>query len=198
MPNPWDRQPRQTFSLPADAALDCPVCGQPTDSLKQYRFVGWVVFYLFGAIWQTAFYRGCPRCVRGMIGRRMAWNLVPANLLWFLLVLPWGLGLIAASFRKGHSAAVLRGVTPELAAYRESQQIAAANEVSWPRVWAIVGLLFGLFPGVGLVLALIAWLTTRKQVGWVRAAGRIALGLSLLAHLALAVGIVGAELGWWR
>src|SRR6476646_677615 len=115
MPNPWDRQPRQATrppaeELPADAELECPACGRPTDSLKQFRYVSWVLFYLVGALWQTAYYRACPPCMRRLIGRRMAWTLIPANLLWLLLILPWGLGLVVASYRKGHSPAVLKQV----------------------------------------------------------------------------------------
>jgi hypothetical protein len=187
MSNPWDRQRRAVTSLPDGAELPCPACGQPTDSLKQYRYISWVVFYLAGATWQTAHYRACPGCMRGLVGRRLAWNLLPANLLWPMLVLPWGLGLIVASYRKGHSPDVLRGVSPEAAAAREAAHLAAANEVSWGRVWVVVALLFCWVPLVGPVLALIAYLMNRHELGWKRRASLVALAVTGVVHLALAV-----------
>lgn len=197
MPNPWDRQPRQAVYLPEDAELPCPVCGQPTDSLKQYRYVNWVVFYLVGATYSQIYHRACPGCMRRFVARRAALNLLPANLLWFLLVLPWGVGLIVGTYRKGHSRDVIRHVAPEQAALREAQRMAAANEVSWPRVWAVVGVLFAVLPVIGLVFALIAWAATRKTSGWTRTASRVAVGLTAVVHLALLVLFAGEVAGWW-
>jgi len=187
MANPWDRQPRESVWLTEPGQLPCPVCSSATDSLKQYRFVSWVVFYLVGATYQVAFYRGCPACMRKLIARRTAWNLIPANLLWFVLVLPWGLWLVVASFRKGHSRDVIRNIAPEQAAYREAQQLAAAHEVSWGRVWVIVALLFFWAPLFGLLLAAIAYVTNRKSAGWKRTTSIVILALSVLLHVAMAV-----------
>src|SRR5262245_45227599 len=193
MPNPWDRQPRQPTWLPEGTTLACPACGRPTDSLKQYRFISWVVFYLVGAVWQAAYYRGCPSCVRQQIARRTAWSLIPANLLWFLLVLPWGLGLIVASYRKGHSPDVLRQISPEQAAAREAAQQAAASEVSWARVWVIIALLVCWIPVIGLPFALLAYLMNRKATDWKRRTAIITLMLNVMVSVALAVLIaVGA------
>ncbi len=69
MANPWDRQPRESEWLSEPGELSCPVCGSATDSLKQYRFISWIVFYLIGATYQTAYYRGCPGCVRKLIAQ---------------------------------------------------------------------------------------------------------------------------------
>jgi hypothetical protein len=187
MPNPWDRQPRQTIWLPEGTTITCPACGHQTDSLKQYRFISWVLFYLVGAVWQAAYYRGCPSCVRGQIGRRMAWSVIPANLLWFLLILPWGLWLIVASYRKGHSLDVLRQISPEQAAAREAAQFAAAHEVSWGRVWVIIGLLVCWIPVIGLPFVLLAYLTNRKATDWKRLTGMILLMVNVMASVALAV-----------
>ena len=183
MPNPWDLQPRASAWLDEDVELDCPVCANPTDSLKQYRYVGWVVFYLAGATYSTTYYRACPGCVRKFVARRAARNLVPANLLWPLLVLPWGLGLVVASYRRGHSAAVIRQITPAAAAARE----AAAGEVSWGRVWVIVAVLFCWAPLFGPALAGVAYLTNRRAAGWKRTAAVAALVASVLAHVAFVV-----------
>jgi hypothetical protein len=187
MANPWDRQPRAVTQLPDGAELVCPVCGQPTDSLKLYRYLSWVVFYLAGAVWQPAYYLSCPPCMRGQVRRRLAWTVLPANVLWPVLVLPWGLWLIVTSYRKGHSPDVLRGVGPEGAAAREAARLAAASEVAWGRVWLIVAVLFCWAPVVGLILAGVAYLTNRGATGWRRGTSRVLFVVSGVLHLALAV-----------
>jgi hypothetical protein len=45
-----------------EIVLPCPVCGQLTDSLKQYRYVSWLVFFLVKAVGQAVVYRACPGC----------------------------------------------------------------------------------------------------------------------------------------
>lgn len=195
MPNPWDRQPREAVYLPENAELPCPVCGQPTDSLKQYRYVNWAFFYLIGATLSQIFHRACPGCMRRFVARRAALNLVSANLLWFLLLLPWGLVLIAATYRRGHSRDVIRQVSPETAAVRLHQQMAVAGEVSWPRVWVILALLFAVVPILGLIFALVAWATNRNAAGWTRTGARIAVGITTVVHLALLVLFVAEVAG---
>ena len=187
MANPWDRQARESVWLTEPGQLPCPVCSSATDSLKQYRFISWVVFYLVGATYQMAFYRACPACMRKLIARRAAWNFIPANLLWFLLILPWGLWLIVASYRKGHSLDVLRQISPEQAAAREAAQVAAASEVSWGRVWVIIGFLVCWIPVIGLPFVLLAYLTNRKSADWKRRTAMILLMVNVMVSVALAV-----------
>jgi len=186
MGNAWDRQRRESIWLPEDTELACPSCGRPSDSLKQYRYVTWMLCYLVGFAYQLAYYQGCPACVRKFVIRRAAWNLIPANVLWLVVVLPWGLGLIFASFAKGHSRTVVRGLRPESLAAQD----AAANELSMRRVLAVVALLFCWFPVFGLGVALGSWLVNRKTTDWRRWASRIAFVISGLIHLALLVLIV--------
>jgi hypothetical protein len=90
--------------------LPCPRCGQLTDSLKHYRFMHLLVFFLVAAYHQQATYVACPKCMRGTVGLRMLINLVPANVLWPILVLPWGLVLLGMSCTKGHSAALRKSI----------------------------------------------------------------------------------------
>ena len=184
MPNPWDRQPRESVWLPEGVELSCPVCARTTDSLKQYRYISRVLCYLLDFSYQTTYYRACPACMRSLIARRIARSIIPGNVVWLLLVLPWGLGLIVASFRKGHSQDVIRQITPEIATAAAD---AAANEFSWGRVWVIVAVLFCWVPLFGLVLAAFAYLTNRKSADWKRTASIAALTVSGLIHLAIAV-----------
>jgi hypothetical protein len=187
MPNPWDRQPRESVWLTEPGRLPCPSCESDTDSLKQYRYFSWVVCYLVGATYKMAFYRACPACMRKWIARRAAWNLITANVLWFALVLPWGLGLIIATFRKGHSRDVIRNIGPEEAAYREAERITAQNEVSWGRVWLIVAVLFCWAPLFGIMLAIIAVVTNRESADWKRPVAIVMLVISVLLHVGMAV-----------
>jgi len=185
MANPWDRRPR-TARLPEATELACPACGRPTDSLKQYRYVSRVIFYLIGTYWQTAYYRACPSCMRKLIARRAAWNFIPANLLWFVSVLPWGLGLVVATYQKGHSPDVLRQVTPRLAASRDDE----ARRREGRAAVAIWALLLCWVPLLGLGVALGAWLVNRKADDWKRPVSRIAFILSVLVTLTLLVLLV--------
>lgn len=194
MERPWERQARQSAWLVDPGALPCPVCDTPTPSLKQYQFVRWLVFYFAGAWWQTEYYRACPHCTRQWVARRAARNLLPANLLWFVLVLPWAVGLFVASYRRGHSAAVLRNVSPLEAARVELTRAAAANEVNWGRVWLLVGVPFGWVPVVGLPLALAAYFTNRRATDWKRPVARVVLAVSAAVHLIVAALVVGAQL----
>lgn len=184
--NPWDRQPRESNWLAEDATLPCPSCGRPTDSLKQYRYISWGLCYLVGFTYELAYYQACPACMRKLILRRAALNVVPANVLWPLLVLPWGLGLFVASFQKGHSPSVIRGLTPEMLVAQE----VAANELSWRRILAVLALLFCWFPVFGLGVAFGAWLVNRKSTDWRRRASQIAFVLGGLIHLVYLVLII--------
>jgi hypothetical protein len=177
---------------PPEEVLSCPVCGQPTASLKQYRYVDWCVFVLAFAVWQAVYLRACPRCMRRSLWRRCWLNAIPANLVWLFGLLPWALCLVAASYRPGHSRAVLHGVTPEVAADRE----AAQQEVSWGRVFAILAVLCCWLPVIGLVFALAAFGLNRRVGGWLRTASLLALVVALLVHAAwLVLYIVSVALG---
>src|SRR5262245_45108821 len=140
---------------PENTLLPCPVCVQLTDSLKQYRYVHWCVCFLAGAVWQGVVCRACPACMRQLLWRRCLVNAVPAHLVWLVGLLPWTLGLIAASYRPGHSRAVVQGVTPEVAVAREMAQ----REVSWARVSAVLAVLLFWLPLIGVVAGTMAfWL----------------------------------------
>jgi hypothetical protein len=191
VPNPWDKQPTAKAGPPVAGPLPCPVCGQPTEHLKQYEFVRWMAFYLVGAAYQTAHYRACPGCMRKLIAARAAWNVVPANLLWVVLVFPWALALFVATYRKGHSPAVLRALSEPVAAY-QTRRVDNSNDVNWGRVLAICGLLFCWAPVVGLPLAGLAFWVNFRATNWTRRASAVALAVSSVVHLLLVLLSVGA------
>jgi hypothetical protein len=87
-------------------ALACPHCGKMTTSLKHYTMVKYLVFLYFFAFWGTQKHTACPICMRKELGLKTLVNLVPANLLWPFLVLPWNAVLFCMTFSDGHSAAI--------------------------------------------------------------------------------------------
>jgi hypothetical protein len=127
--------------------------------------------------------------MRRHLARRALVNILPANVLWPILVFPWAAVQFASTYQKGHSPAVMSGLTP-------AQQAAAEPDVSWSRVWAVIGLLFCWAPIVGLVTAGLAYLLNRKTRGWQRSVSVVALVVSGLIHLAIIVFMVaGAVAG---
>jgi hypothetical protein len=169
--------------------LVCPECQKLTDSLKQYRYIRWCVFLLIVELWQYTYYRACPQCMRRFVWRGWRSNALSANFYWLLCLLPWAWGLDVASRTPGHSRAVLNGETPEMAADRE----AAAGEVSWGRVFAIVSLLVFWAPLLGVAFSVVAYLVNRRSPTWTRRASQGCLIASVMIHLALVALVVVSE-----
>ncbi len=176
MPTRMEYEP----TIDDDETPACPICGELTGSLKQYRCLDWCVFLLAGAIWRVAFVRACPSCMRSFLLRRAVINIPLANLLWPFLMI-WSAALYASTYREGHSRAVRTGVTPQAEAAREARD----QEVSWGRVLAIVAVLFCWVPILGLPIALLAFWINRKSATWLRLASIAALGICGIVHLLL-------------
>jgi hypothetical protein len=86
--------------------LPCPKCHKPTASLKQYVLCNFLVFLYVFAFWRRATYTACPSCMRGIIFVRSLINVVPANLLFFIIVAPWHTVQFFRTFADGHSDGV--------------------------------------------------------------------------------------------
>lgn len=170
----------------APPLLACPTCGRLTDSLKQYRYVNWCVYLFAGAIWQMGVYRACPECMRQHIWRKCLINVIPANFLWLVGLLPWASVLVVCSYRLGHSRRVIRGVTPEMEVARE----VAEQEVSWKRVLVVVSLLVFWMPLFGFAIGGLAYWLNRRSTTWTRRASRVGLIASGVVHVALAVLVI--------
>ena len=177
----WKRVERNPNVVDEEDAPPCPMCGEPTENLKQFRCLYWCVFYLVGATWRVEFVRACPKCMRSHLLRRALINIPLSNLLWPILVLPWTAVLYASSYREGHSRAVASGLRPEDEAALEARR----NELSWGRVLAIVAILFCWAPIVGLPFALLAFFVNRKSPTWTKPVSIVAAVISGLVHLFL-------------
>lgn len=90
--------------------LPCPECGQQTDSLKGYRMPTFLLFILVAASFKHALVVGCPDCMRKKVLKLALINLVPANILWVVLLLPWYSIVAMLTTTKGHSGAVLKAL----------------------------------------------------------------------------------------
>jgi hypothetical protein len=176
--------------------LRCPLCGQMTDSLKEYRYVRWCVFLLAGAIYQDATVGACPRCMRAFVRKSLLINVLPANVVWLVGLLPWGLVLLAATYRKGHSRSIRdalavaeatrgKSVAPGgFASPFAAQEVVTAhgNDVSWSEVSAVVAVLTCWLPFIGLPFGLWAFFLNR-QPGWKRVCSLVAVGVCGLLSL---------------
>ncbi len=85
--------------------VHCPKCGQPSDSVKCYTMMSFLLFILVGAWWRTKRVVACAPCMRTELLTSSAINLVTANVL-SPLVLIWHGVLFAMSYQEGHSSEV--------------------------------------------------------------------------------------------
>ena len=87
--------------------IKCPVCSEPTDSLKRYTLMDRLVFVGVAYWMRRRTYTACPDCMRGILLKNtFSWNILLANLLWLLVILPYNLALLIASTTQGHSKSV--------------------------------------------------------------------------------------------
>jgi DNA-directed RNA polymerase subunit RPC12/RpoP len=88
-------------------AIKCPVCSKPTESLKRYTLLDKLVFIWVAAWTQRRTYAACPDCMRRIVLKNtFSWNILLANLLWLIVILPYNVALLIASGTQGHSKSV--------------------------------------------------------------------------------------------
>ncbi len=92
-------------SLHGDEPVECPSCGQPSGSIKCYNTLI-LLFIWFFVVWWPKKDVGCPSCIRGKIAQFCLINIVTANILWPIIILPWSLVLFCMSFSQGHSSEI--------------------------------------------------------------------------------------------
>src|SRR5262249_51812911 len=94
--------PQSEFAALRSGEVQCPICSELTDSLKQYEF-DWIVFVLHHSSHQKVRYAACPSCMRRYLARYALISLLVANLLWPVAVLPKASARLIATFLDGHS-----------------------------------------------------------------------------------------------
>ena len=92
---------------PSDGLIACPECGIPSDSIKCFTLPHYAVFLGVYAQWQTKQYVCCPKCMRKHIAYKcFTYNIIAANLLWPVFILPCGITQLIRSSQKGHTKTV--------------------------------------------------------------------------------------------
>ncbi len=87
--------------------LPCPECGRLSDSLKCFILPHYAVFVGIYAQWQNVQYICCPSCMRKHIGIKcFTYNIILANIMWPIFILPWGVTQLIRSGQKGHTTTV--------------------------------------------------------------------------------------------
>ena len=87
--------------------IPCPECGKLSDSLKCFILPNYAVFVGIYAQWQNTQYICCPSCMLKHIGIKcFTYNIVLANLMWPIFILPWGITQLIRSCQHGHTKTV--------------------------------------------------------------------------------------------
>jgi hypothetical protein len=92
------------------AKLPCPVCQEATDSLKSYRLILFLLFIGIGASHKSATVVACPSCMRKRLLKLALVNLIPGNVLWVILLVPWYSIAALMSLTQGHSSSVVKAM----------------------------------------------------------------------------------------
>ena len=97
------------------APTECPFCHALTTSLKRYRWMRWVLYVGITFRVRSGIYVACPKCMRNMVLKDTfsPLNILAANLMWIVVVLPYCLVLMVLSTVPGHSACVKRRLRGE-------------------------------------------------------------------------------------
>lgn len=151
-----------------DVVIPCPVCGEPSDSIKRYFIFDLIVFILIYAWWRQGYYIACPRCIRKHILERMAVNLIPANFMWPILIFSVGIVEILLSYQKGHSTAVYKIIKEYNLVPSASDNSSGSAGIQTYRQLYCGGNIISLADGVGITAAELPGLTGVS--GYVRVA----------------------------
>jgi hypothetical protein len=142
----------------------CPICAQQTDSLKQYSLIHTLVAIPFVCVEATsAVYRACPPCMRTLVWKRCWINGLTTWIVGYLVLIPYTLGLTLATFRRGHSWAVVRGITPKM----QVDQSWVNRPSVFEKILAICSVPLCFLPVIGLLFCLWVHWKTRRRSGWV-------------------------------
>ena len=95
--------------------VPCPECGKMTDSLKVYRLPDlWICL----GVWVRYATKGhvcCPSCMRKKILLHgFTYNIVTANLLWTLIIMPWSVINLFRTNSKGHSKEIVQMLSKQV------------------------------------------------------------------------------------
>lgn len=129
-----------------EVLLPCPHCNKPSPRIKSLR-TGVLAFLGIFAYWRTWTETGCAECVRGTILKWTAINLVTANVMWPIAILPWMTIQLLRTGLAGHSPDVLASLGLPVPL---SRPLWTQFREAWPIGFRVLGLVQCLL-GAGLV-----------------------------------------------
>lgn len=92
-----------------DQFIICPVCGEPKTNVKRFVLISFALFLLFGASYRTTVNICCSVCMRKSIIRNtFNLNILTANVLWLVVILPCNIVQFIRSYVPGHSRSVIK------------------------------------------------------------------------------------------
>lgn len=91
----------QTKTSKYDVAMECPICGTLSKSLK-YRNRPRGIFLLIAASWSGTMFIACPSCVRKDIAKNLLWLILGFHIVSPVLFLVIELPQLINSFFSGH------------------------------------------------------------------------------------------------
>jgi hypothetical protein len=97
---------------PETVLLPCPECKQMTGSLKSRRILT-IIFVVFAYGAQTKPTVACPRCMRKNLFASGLVNIISANVLWPIIILPMTLIQFITTYQQGHSQEILDRLKPK-------------------------------------------------------------------------------------
>ena len=165
--------------------VPCPACGELTESLKQMRILSSGIAIPGAAVSHTVVRRSCPSCMRAYIWNKCLINGLCTLVVGYLVLIPYSLVLTLVTLRKGHSSAVLRGITPEMESLAEGVYAPTSRQ----KMLATLAALMWLVPIFGLVFCQwVLWDTRWCVRGWVREVTEFAGWTSYLVR-AVSIGL---------
>ena len=96
----------------------CPQCRQPSHSIKRLNSF-FAVCIVIGAWWQGQEVTACDKCMRQHIFKNALINIVTANIIWPIIILPTSLYNLYQTYRPGHSESIQQEI------YLATQQLYA-------------------------------------------------------------------------
>ena len=94
------------------AAIPCPICSAPSAGIKRYSMMYKLIFLGVAYSMQRGSYVSCPKCARKTLLKSAfsPLNILTANVMWPLAVVPYTLIMLTVSLIPGHSASVRKAL----------------------------------------------------------------------------------------
>jgi len=94
--------------------IKCPECGAEKTDIKQYKLYKYLIFFVFGATFETQKFTCCGQCMRTTIVRKtFNYNILTAWAIWPLTILPMHAIKFFCTYIPGHSNSVIHELTAD-------------------------------------------------------------------------------------